>query len=77
MGFIKLKIEVNLMINRFIKLKEVIVLTGLSRSHIYALAQKDQFPKPVKLTERSSAWVAYEVQEWIESRIQARNGEAA
>jgi prophage regulatory protein len=61
----------------FIKLNTVILNTGLSRSHIYALAQKGQFPKPVKLTERSSAWVASEVQEWIESRIQARDGEAA
>ena len=65
------------MINRLIKLNEVIALTGVSRSHIYALAQQGLFPKPVKLTERSSAWVEAEVQEWIESRISQRNEEAA
>lgn len=47
--------------------------TGLSRSHIYALAQQGKFPKPTKLSERSSAWVESEVQEWIESRIKVRD----
>jgi prophage regulatory protein len=56
-----------------IKLKDVIAVTGVSRSHIYALAQKGHFPKPVKLTERSSAWVASEVQEWIDTRIAQRD----
>ena len=63
--------------NQLIKLKEVLAITGLSRSYVYALAQQDLFPKPVKLTERSSAWVAAEVEEWIESRIAFRDGEAA
>jgi prophage regulatory protein len=62
---------------KLLKLKNVIEITGVSRSHIYALAQEGRFPKPVKLTERSSAWVASEVQEWIESRIQARDTEVA
>lgn len=52
-------------------------MTGLSRSHLYALAQQGIFPKPVKLTERSSAWVESEVQGWIESRIALRNEEIA
>lgn len=62
---------------RLIKLKEVLALTGLSRSHTYALAQRGEFPKPVKLTERSSAWVQAEVIAWIESRITQRDMEAA
>ena len=63
---------------RLIKLKEVYgTITGLSRSHTYALAQRGEFPKPVKLTERSSAWVQAEVLNWIESRISARNGGVA
>lgn len=62
---------------QLLKLKTVTEITGISRSYIYALAQKGQFPKPVKLTERSSAWVASEIQDWIESRIQARDMEVA
>lgn len=56
-----------------IKIKAVMQRTGLSRSHIYALAQQGKFPKPTKLSERSSAWVESEVQEWIESRIKVRD----
>jgi prophage regulatory protein len=59
--------------NRLLKVKNVIEITGVSRSHLYALAQKDLFPKPVKLTERSSAWVESEVQDWIDSRIAQRD----
>jgi len=52
-------------------------LTCLSRSHVYALAQQNNFPKPIKLSERSSAWVESEVLDWIDARIVARNEEAA
>lgn len=61
---------------RLIRLREVMTKTGLSRSYVYALSQKGQFPKPVKLSERSSAWIESEVQAWIDERIQAR-GEVA
>jgi prophage regulatory protein len=63
--------------NTLLKLKDVLAITGLSRSYVYALAQQDIFPKPVKLTERSSAWVESEIQEWVESRIALRDGGAA
>jgi prophage regulatory protein len=45
--------------------------TGLGRSHIYALAARGEFPKPVKLGDRASAWVESEVTEWVRSRIRA------
>lgn len=63
--------------NKLIKLNTVISVTGLSRSHIYALGQQGCFPKPIKLSERSSAWIEAEVQEWIDSRIVLRDEEAA
>jgi len=62
---------------QLIKIPEVMAKTGLSRSHLYALAQNGAFPKPVKLSERSSAWVEAEVQAWIEDRIVSRDQEAA
>lgn len=58
------------------KLPEVLAITGLSRAHLYALAKKGVFPKPIKLSERSSAWLASEVDEWIDSKIQQRDEEA-
>lgn len=63
------------MSNRLIRIKELIKLTGLSKSYIYQLAKENQFPKPIKLIEggTASAWVLSEVNAWIDSRIQERN----
>lgn len=58
---------------RLIKLKEVIEITGLSRSSIYTLAQKKEFPNPVKLSARSSAWVQSEIHDWVNERLAARD----
>ena len=62
---------------QLLKMPEVRAKTGLSRSHLYALAQDGEFPKPLKLSERSSAWVESEVEGWIEDRITQRDQEAA
>lgn len=61
--------------NSLNKLPQVLAKTGLSKSHLYALAQKGEFPKPIKLSERSSAWVESEVNDWIDARIDARDME--
>jgi len=62
---------------QLLKMPEVRAKTGLSRSHLYSLAQNGEFPKPLKLSERSSAWVESEVEGWIEDRITQRDQEAA
>jgi prophage regulatory protein len=60
---------------RLLRLPDVMRLTGLSRSTIYHLASTLDFPKPVKLGNRVSAWVACEVTEWIDCRVtQTRYG---
>lgn len=58
-----------------IKMNEVVDKTSLSRSFLYDLMKKGQFPKPCKLAVRASAWVEAEVDEWIQSRIDARDME--
>ena len=59
--------------SKLLKLKTVLNLTCLSRSQTYLLVQQGKFPKPLKLSERSSAWVEQEVSDWINQRIEARN----
>lgn len=59
---------------RLIRLTEVRHLTGLSKTTVYALAASDRFPPPVKLAERSAAWVEAEVLQWIAARIAERGG---
>lgn len=57
---------------RLIRIREVMMLTGISKPYIYAMAQKGDFPPPVKLSVRSSAWVESEVKDWIANRIKLR-----
>ncbi len=54
--------------DRIMKLREVSAMTGLSRSSIYVLIKKGQFPAQVKLSVRSSGWFSSEVKAWLESR---------
>jgi len=57
---------------RFLRLKEVIAQTGLSRSSIYLFMNEGIFPKSVSLGGRSVAWLESEVLEWMEARIAER-----
>ena len=58
------------MLNRTIcRLPEVIARTGLSRSTIYNLIQKGEFPSQINLGPRAVGWVENEIVEWIEARI--------
>lgn len=61
----------------FLRMPQVMVMTGLKRSTIYALITKNQFPKPVKLTKTAAAWVESEIAEWNDDRIAERDNEAA
>jgi prophage regulatory protein len=58
---------------RLIRLKEVMSQTGISRSHVYVLFNRGEFPQPIKLSEKSVAWLESEVQRWIAQRIANRD----
>jgi len=62
----------------FLRINQLITTTGLSRSYIYQLAKSGLFPKPVSLVPggTSVAWVASEVDAWINERIAERDQEA-
>jgi prophage regulatory protein len=64
-------------LRKLIRIKSVIELTGLSKSYIYALANKGLFPQSIQLVPggTSVAWVKSEVLAWIDSRIQSRDAE--
>lgn len=50
--------------------KQVEQRTGLSRSTIYALLSKDQFPKPVNIGPRAVGWIESEINAWLNARIE-------
>ncbi len=58
---------------RLIKLKTVIEKTGMAKSTIYRNIQAGAFPKPIKQSIRSVAWVESEIDEWIMERMEQRS----
>ena len=57
---------------RLLRLPEVMEQTGLNRNKVYTT--KD-FPRAIKIGERTSAWAESEVQEWIYSLIEKQRAE--
>lgn len=53
---------------RIIRIREVMSMTGLSRSSIYAAIKQGTFPAQLKLSTRSSGWLESEVIQWRETR---------
>jgi len=53
---------------RFVRIREVIAMTGLSRSRIYAAIKRGTFPAQLKLSTRSSGWLETEVIQWRAER---------
>lgn len=51
--------------------------TGLSRSEIYRRIAMGEFPTPVKIGQRASAWNTAEIDQWIVERIAVRDAKAA
>ena len=58
---------------KLLRLPDVIERTSLRRSTIYDLMEKGAFPRPVKISgARSNAWIADEIQAYVEARIAER-----
>jgi prophage regulatory protein len=55
---------------RFLRIKEVLQLTGKSKSALYG---DPSFPKPVKIGSQASAWVDDEISEWMACRVKERD----
>ena len=54
--------------NKILRLPAVLERIQLSRSTIYAMLKRGDFPQPVKLGVRARAWRAEDIENWIESR---------
>ncbi|HHW7447199.1 DNA-binding protein [Pasteurella multocida] len=60
---------------RFIKLEEVMHITGLKRTTIYNRMNADEFPKNIKLGHNNIAWLESEIRAWMQEKINQRNQE--
>ncbi len=60
-------------INKFLRIDEVVSLTGLPRATIYEMAVNGKFPKQVRLSPRAVGWIESEISEWQAERIKERD----
>lgn len=58
---------------RYLRLREVSDRVGLKASGIYRLMALGTFPKQVKLSERTAAWVESEIESFMDARIVERD----
>lgn len=59
------------MLQRLLRLNEVLAVTGLSRSRLYELQARGAFPRAVRIADRAVAWKEADIAAWIESRPMA------
>ncbi len=53
---------------RTIRIRHVADKTGLAASSIWRLAQRGEFPSPVKLSPGCTAWFEHEIDEWLDTK---------
>lgn len=44
------------------------IRTGLSRSSLYAMMQRGEFPRPIRLGRRAVGWRLSDIERWLETR---------
>jgi prophage regulatory protein len=57
--------------NHWLKLKEVQLRVALSRSSIYLMVNRGEFPKPVKIGRRAVAWSEASITRWMAQKASA------
>lgn len=62
---------------QLIKIHEVMSLSTLSRSCVWRLIKRNEFPKPLKITKTAIAWRLSEVKIWMDNPAQWREDATA
>ena len=57
---------------KFLRIGQIMQLTGLSRMTIYRLELAGEFPKRRRLSKNSVAWLDTDIAQWAESRPVSR-----
>ncbi len=60
---------------RLLTTREVMALTGRSRTSIYMDIRAGRFPRPIKTGLRSVRWIAEDIESWLEQRKAERDAE--
>ncbi|MFQ3247977.1 MAG: putative DNA-binding transcriptional regulator AlpA [Arenicella sp.] len=54
--------------DKIIRIKQVLEMTGLSRTTLWRMERKNEFPKRLPLTAGSVGWRYSEVEKWVQDR---------
>jgi len=54
---------------QFLRVKDVVAKTTLSRATIYRKVEDGSFPRPTRLSHRVSVWPAAAVNQWMEQVV--------
>ena len=57
---------------RFLRLPEVLEMTGMGKTFIYDRMKEGTFPKQIHLGARTIVWNEREVVQWMEDRMASR-----
>ncbi len=58
---------------RFIKIPDVMSMTGMKATSIYRMQSESKFPHSVPLPGGRSAWLESEVLQWMQERVDLRD----
>ena len=61
---------------KILRIRNVTEATGLSRTTLWRLERRGDFPRRVRLGPNSIGWIETEVEEWIESRPRKSSSES-
>ena len=49
----------------FLRIKDVMKMTGIAKSTIWLWVSEGKFPKPIKLSPRITVWDSDKIEEWM------------
>lgn len=55
-------------LSRFLRIRDVQQATGLSRTVIYDLVKRGEFPAQKRLSPGTVGWLSSDIEAWIQSR---------
>ena len=53
---------------KIIRMPQLLEITGISRAHIYALINRREFPRPIRLGQRAVGWLTTDIDAWLKTR---------
>lgn len=57
---------------RFLRLSQVIEMTGVGKTFIYTHMEKGNFPKQIQISPRTVVWLEQDIIDWMEKKIQRK-----